>query len=133
MRSKRQAKTSIHRPGILSCHSSTPLKSYWCDGTLSSSWWSTSVRHRPPRHHHYRVVNDVAIGSSSTIRNVKSVSRLSHGLVSRARFPRPDERVEGEGPSGPRSAIWHTLSIRWMDLGESRKEKTPGREQRSTA
>ena len=33
---------SAHRPGILSCHSSTPLKSYWCDGTLSSSWWSTS-------------------------------------------------------------------------------------------
>ena len=26
-----------HSPGILSCHSSTPLKSYWCDGTLSSS------------------------------------------------------------------------------------------------
>lgn len=26
-----------HLPGILSCHSSTPLKSYWCDGTLSSS------------------------------------------------------------------------------------------------
>lgn len=35
---------SAHRPGILSCHSSTPLKSYWCDGTLSSSWWSTSDR-----------------------------------------------------------------------------------------
>lgn len=33
-----------HRPGILSCHSSTPFKSYWCDGTLSSSWWSTSDR-----------------------------------------------------------------------------------------
>ncbi|KOC70376.1 hypothetical protein WH47_02879 [Habropoda laboriosa] len=29
--------TFSHSPGILSCHSSTPLKSYWCDGTLSSS------------------------------------------------------------------------------------------------
>lgn len=35
---EKEDRESAHRPGILSCHSSTPLKSYWCDGTLSSSW-----------------------------------------------------------------------------------------------
>lgn len=49
-----------HRPGILSCHSSTPLKSYWCDGTLSSSWWPTS---RFPHRHRF----------SSMLLNVESV------------------------------------------------------------
>lgn len=36
-------------PGILSCHSSTPFQSYWCDGTLSSSRVRRTVlilRHR---------------------------------------------------------------------------------------
>lgn len=61
---------SVLRPGILSCHSSTPLKSYWCDGTLSSSWWSTS--------------NRVIVVTRRDIQDVESVSGLKVELVSRA-------------------------------------------------
>ena len=50
-----------HSPGILSCHSSTPLKSYWCDGTLSSS-----CGHRQTQSHSFQCSLDSKVDGTLT-------------------------------------------------------------------
>lgn len=56
-----------HSPGILSCHSSTPLKSYWCDGTLSSS-----RGHRRTKSHSFQCSLDSKV--EGTLTKVLAVS-----------------------------------------------------------